>query len=140
MSDSDHPDHLLANSPFLPDAAAPEVFAVKDIRFFLKPEMDEEVSSPEGASAPPARHGVETTCGCVPVDSCACNVFEHNVGHNSCPTQSGCYTTCSCTRTCPCTATCPCTSTDCGSVCSITWGCRRTFTCVCDKICTCQWT
>ena len=76
------PDHTLSSSRVEASAEPPRVFAVVDVRAFLKAQMDEELSSPTGGAASP---GVETVCSCVPVAECACNTVRHYEGSSTCP-------------------------------------------------------
>ncbi len=81
------PDQTLKSTILPLEENAPQVYAVVDLRPYLKPEMDEELTSPEGE---PAVYGTETVCGCVPVEDCACNTVSHFVDGDSCPSHCSC--------------------------------------------------
>lgn len=81
------PDHTLKNVRLPRSDEAPAVYAVVDLRAYLKPEMDEELTSPEGE---PAVYGTETMCACVPVEDCACNTVSHYVDGSTCPAHCEC--------------------------------------------------
>lgn len=87
------PDHTLASANIEKTGEGPKVYAVTDLKAYLKPPMDEELAAPMG---PPAVCGTEVSCSCVPVDTCACNTVAYHVGGSFCPTDCPCQ----CTGTC----------------------------------------
>ena len=91
-------DHTLASAKIVPTGEGPKVYAVSNLKAYLKPELDEELGAPMG---PPAVCGSEVVCSCVPVDTCACNTVSYHVGGSFCPGDCPCQ----CTGTCysPCT-------------------------------------
>jgi hypothetical protein len=80
------PDHSLAHAPVRRKGEKPRVFDVADLRAYIKPDMKEELSSPEGGAA---TLGTVTVCACVPVEDCVCNAVTYYSGSNPCPTHSG---------------------------------------------------
>ena len=86
MSD-ERPDDTLHNAKLPLGDEPPAVYAVVDLRAYLKPEMDEELTSPEGEAAV---YGTETMCECVPVEDCVCNTVGHFVDGNPCPAHCAC--------------------------------------------------
>ena len=83
------PDHTLAGADIDGKGEEPKVFSVVDLRAYVKPEMDEELTSSDGLAAD---YGIETVCECVPVEDCVCNTVAYYSGGNSDP--------CSCVSTC----------------------------------------
>jgi len=108
-TESDAPNHSLVGANIPLDNEAPKIYAVADLRAYIKPPMGEELGSPAGASEPPATPGTEVACPCVPVEDCACHIVQFNQGQNICPTDPGygCETTCGCQGySCPCQWVC----------------------------------
>ncbi|MBI4915757.1 MAG: hypothetical protein HY825_07910 [Acidobacteria bacterium] len=103
MSDenSKGPDHTLLGTEIEPTGEAPEIYAVSDLRAFVKPDLDEELGAPMGG---PATCGTEVLCTCVPVETCVCNTVSYHQGGGSCPGDCPCQCTSTCT--CQCTSTC----------------------------------
>jgi hypothetical protein len=83
MSDKEKkgPDHTLANADIPDKDEAPKIYAVVDLKAYVKPEMDDELSRPDGEAA---TYDVETVCECVPVEDCACNTVSHYEGSDPC--------------------------------------------------------
>jgi len=82
------PDHTLANANIPPKDEAPQVYAVSDLRAYVKPELGEEL----GGVQQLADCGTQVVCQCVPVEGCACNTVQYHAG--------GCSSTCSCDSQC----------------------------------------
>ncbi len=83
---SQGPDHALAHADVEAQGEAPEIYRVVDLRAYVKPEMDEEISDTAGTSSGPSRSMI---CTCVPVETCVCNTVTYPagctcVGHCSC--------------------------------------------------------
>ncbi|HNX49701.1 MAG TPA: hypothetical protein PKL08_06035 [Thermoanaerobaculaceae bacterium] len=95
------PDHTLLGASPADDDEAPQVYAVADLRAFVKPDLDEELGAPTGS---PAVCGTEVLCTCVPVETCVCNTVSYRSGGTSCPGDCPCQCTSTCT--CQCTGTC----------------------------------
>ena len=96
MNDDDNktgPDYRLqtANIPANEADEAPEIYAISDLRALVKPDLDEELGSPEDN---PAVCGTEVACSCVPVDSCVCNTVNYHEGGSSCPQECPCEEVC----------------------------------------------
>lgn len=91
------PDHTLANADIAAKNEPPQVYAVSDLRAYVKPELAEELGGFNHTPYVPALAdcGTEVVCRCVAVEGCACNSVEYNVG--------GCSSTC----TCECEPYCP---------------------------------
>lgn len=87
------PDHTLMNAETDAGSEAPQVFAVTDLRAYAKPDLDEELGSPDGGLA---TCGTEMMCTCVPVEMCACDTVSYHVGGSVCPSDCPCQ----CTSTC----------------------------------------
>lgn len=85
------PDHTLANADIAAKNESPQVYAVSDLRAYVKPELAEEL----GGVLALANCGTEVVCRCVAVEGCACNSVDYHVG--------GCSSTCTCEITCSCT-------------------------------------
>jgi len=100
------PNHSLLGANLSPGSEPPKIYAVVDLRAYVKPPLSEELGSPAGAAAPPATPGTEVVCSCVPVEDCACNVVRYNEGSSICPTDCTCEVTCGCQSTC--TLDCEC--------------------------------
>lgn len=107
--DKDHRvvDHTLINSDVRPNDEPPQVYAVSDLRAFVKPVLDEELSGPDaGLSASGVREQAaygRTICNCVPIEVCVCNMVVYHAGGHFYPGYD----------TCPVTVP-ACTSTDSG--------------------------
>lgn len=96
------PNHTLLDAEIDAAGEAPEIYAVADLRAYVKPDLDEELGSPMGD---PAVCGSEVLCTCVPVETCVCDtVSYHAGGGSSCPGDCPCQCTSTCT--CQCTGTC----------------------------------
>ena len=89
----DKVDHTLMSSNVKESGDGPVVFAVTDLRAYVKPDLDEELGSPVGGAA---ECGAEVLCTCVPVETCACNTVSHHSGGSGCPSDCACQ----CTGTC----------------------------------------
>ena len=89
------PDHTLNGAKLRARGEEPKVFSVVDLRAYVKPPLDEELSD---SAASPAAPGTETVCQCVPVEECACYTVSHYVGADPCPS----HPTCSCHGRCSC--------------------------------------
>lgn len=85
------PDHTLASANIAAKNEPPQVYAVSDLRAYVKPDLAEELA---GINDTLATCGTEVLCTCVPVETCAC----HSVSYHS----SGCASTCSCEVQCNC--------------------------------------
>jgi len=85
------PDHTLANAKIKRDGGKPQILSVVDLRAYVKPEMDEELSSTGGGAA---AYGTETVCACVPVEDCACNTVTYYQGGSPCPDHCDCVGAC----------------------------------------------
>lgn len=83
MSDDDRrdPDDRLEEVPLPADDGPPEIYAISDLRAYVKPDLDEELGAPTGD---PAVCGTEVQCSCVPVETCACNVVTYITGDQAC--------------------------------------------------------
>ncbi|HUJ10665.1 MAG TPA: hypothetical protein VL171_11620 [Verrucomicrobiae bacterium] len=81
------PDHTLQNADIKAQNEPPMVFAVSDLRAYVKPDLAEELGSPAGGLA---TCGTEVVCACVPVETCACNTVSYNSGGSSCPSNCSC--------------------------------------------------
>jgi hypothetical protein len=89
------PDHTLLGAHIDDTKEAPEIYAVSDLRAYVKPDLDEELGAPTGG---PAVCGSEVLCTCVPVETCVCDAVSYHVGGSSCPGDCPCQ--CTCTSTC----------------------------------------
>lgn len=87
MSDDARPDDTLGAMDIQPSGQEPQVYSVVDLRAYLKPPMDEELSSPAGGAADP---GSSTICTCVPVEDCVCNTVTYHGGSDPCPNVCSC--------------------------------------------------
>ena len=85
------PDHTLAKAAPVGKDDKPRVFSVVDLRAYIKPEMDEELT---GSTERPATYGTETVCLCVPVEDCVCNTVSYYQGGSSCPGYCSCVNAC----------------------------------------------
>lgn len=86
------PDHTLMNAPLNgPSQGGPQIYSVVDLREYVQPELDEELSSTQGGDA---SYGVETMCECVPVEDCACNAVSFYHGGQPCPDYCSCVGAC----------------------------------------------
>ncbi len=77
---SEKPDYQLDNAKIPVGGEEPKIYAVSDLKSFVKPDLDEELTKPVGGAAV---CGTEVVCGCVPVDTCVCNVVSYHVGGES---------------------------------------------------------
>lgn len=99
-------DHTLASADIKPTGEGPAIYAVSQLKPYLKPGLAEELGAPVG---PPSECGSEVVCSCVPADTCACNTVSHHTGGTLCPGDCTCQSVCYCTATCyTCELTCPC--------------------------------
>jgi hypothetical protein len=80
-----------ASTPKKPEP--PKVYAITDLRKYVKPPMSEELGKSDGGLVD---LDSVVVCTCVPVETCVCHVVTYNVE----------ATDCGCTGTCPCTGTC----------------------------------
>lgn len=86
------PDHSLRAASIAADKDSPKVYAVADLRAYVKPDLDEELGSPTGGLAD---CGTQTLCSCVPVETCVCNTVTY--GGTACPGHCSCVSnTCVC--------------------------------------------
>ena len=81
------PDHSLINAKIQTKGEEPEVYAVMDLKAFVKPGLDEELTSIKGDAA---AYGTEMICECVPVEDCVCNTVSEYSGNNPCPSDCDC--------------------------------------------------
>jgi len=81
-TDPKRPDHTIASAKVKAGAEPPRVYAVANLRAYLKPTMDEELTSPEGGAA---NLGTALVCACVPVENCVCDTVQHHQGGSGCP-------------------------------------------------------
>ena len=88
------PDHTLMSADIKETGEGPKIYAVSDLRAYVKPDLDEELGAPMG-SAPPVC-GTEVVCACVPYETCACNTVSYHSGGSACPDDCPCQ----CTGTC----------------------------------------
>jgi len=99
------PDHTLANASIEGKDDPPQVYAVSDLRAYVKPAPAEELggfNQKPGYEVPAlADCGTEVVCRCVAVEGCAFRSVEYHVG--------GCPSTCTCAgEPCACQCTCTC--------------------------------
>ena len=87
------PDHSLQGADIPADKDSPKVYAVADLRAYVKPDLSEELGSPTGGLA---NCGTETLCSCVPVETCVCNTVTYHQGGSTCPGNCPCDTNCVC--------------------------------------------
>ena len=92
MSDETNkvPDHSLQGSKIPASDEPPEVYAVTDLRAYVKPDLAEELGSATGGLA---NCGTETLCTCVPVETCACNLVTYGscaVNPSICSCEGNC--------------------------------------------------
>lgn len=85
------PDHRISAARIPESAEPPRVKSVVNLKAYLKPLMDEELSDQSGGTTVP---GTEMICGCVPVAQCACDLVQYHVGSNPCPSHCPCEGTC----------------------------------------------
>jgi hypothetical protein len=138
-------DHTLLSARIRQNGEGPEVFAVGDLRKFIKPPLAEQLESPTG----PATCGTEVECGCFSVEGCTCHSVSYGDGEDPCPGYvepclTYCPTHCAqhCASYCPqhCAGYCP-SDCSCGFiVCSCDSVCRCDEVCIIDPGCsiTCQ--
>lgn len=103
-------DHTLASARVEPTGEGPAIYAVSNLKAYLKPGLEEELGAPMG---PPADCGAEVTCLCVPADTCACNTVSYHVDGNACPGDCACQ----------CQSTCQCNGPYCPDFCWCEWDC-----------------
>jgi len=77
---SEKPDYQLDNAEIPAGGEEPKIYAVSDLKSFVKPGLDEELTIPPSAGGGPASCGTEVVCSCVPVETCVCNVVSYRVG------------------------------------------------------------
>ncbi len=81
MSEQDSkPNDSILSVPLEENADPPKIYAVTNLRAYVKPDLDEELTTPTGA---PATCGTEVVCTCVPVETCVCNTVTYHVGGQS---------------------------------------------------------
>ena len=85
------PDHTLLSAEIKETGEGPKIYAVSDLRAYVKPDMDEELGAPIGGAA---TCGAEVVCSCVPVETCACNTVTYTSGGSSCPGDCPCVGNC----------------------------------------------
>lgn len=83
----DIPDHTLASADIEKSQESPKIYSVTNLRAFVKPDLDEELGSPAGNVA---YLGVEMSCSCVPVETCACNTVSYYQGGSPCDCTGTC--------------------------------------------------
>jgi hypothetical protein len=84
----DAPDHTMASADVQATGEGPKIYAVSNLRAYLKPDLAEELTTAEGV---PATCGSEVVCSCVPVETCVCNTVTYHVGGSpGCPCQCQC--------------------------------------------------
>jgi hypothetical protein len=81
------PDHRLSSARIPLSNEEPTVKALVNLKAYVKPNLDEELSDPSGAQALP---GTEMICRCVPVEQCMCNSVDYYVDSKPCPTHCSC--------------------------------------------------
>jgi hypothetical protein len=91
VADDTWPDDGIDSVNIPDDDEAPEIYAVSDLRAYVKPDLDEELGAPTGEAAV---CGTEVVCSCVPVDTCACNTVSYLSGGSTCPTDCSCEGQC----------------------------------------------
>ncbi len=96
-------DHTLASSKAAPTGEGPKIFAVSNLKAYLKPGLEDELAAPMG---PPPECGTEIVCECVPADTCACNMVSYHIGGNRCPGDCFCQAICWCDAECGCVGEC----------------------------------
>lgn len=74
------PNDSIIDAPLGMKAEPPQIYAVTNLRAYVKPSLDEELTKPSGA---PATRGTEVVCTCVPVETCVCNTVTYHVGGDS---------------------------------------------------------
>jgi hypothetical protein len=89
------PDHTLQGADIKGKDEPPMLYAVTDLRAYVKPEMAEELGAGTGGGL--TLCGTEVMCTCVPVETCACNTVGYKVGGTTCPGFCACQ--CTCTHT-----------------------------------------
>ncbi len=101
-------DHTLAASKAAPTGEGPKIYAVSNLKAYLKPGLEEELAAPMG---PPPECRTEIVCSCVPADSCACNTVSYHVDSQlcpgDCPSQCQCEGICQCNGYFECLTDCP---------------------------------
>lgn len=96
---TEKPDFSLENAQIPVSDEKPEVYAVSDLRSYVKPDLDEELSKPSGSAA---ICGSEVICSCVPVETCVCNQVSYHTGGNyGCSNHAPCASHCG-SNTCVC--------------------------------------
>ena len=89
------PDHTLLGADITETPGdEPKIYAVSNLRTYVKPDLDEELGAPMGENA--AECGTEVLCTCVPVETCVCDTVTYHAGGSSCPGDCSCQ----CTSTC----------------------------------------
>lgn len=102
-------DHTLASAHVESSGEGPMIYAVRNLKAYLKAGLEEELGAPVG---PAADCGAEVVCACVPADTCACNTVSYHVDGASCPGDCPCQCeTTSCMHSCDCYGNC---YSDCG--------------------------
>ena len=62
-------------------ADPPKVYAIADLRKFVKPPMGEELGKSDGGLVDLSQ---EVVCTCVPVETCVCHVVTYKTDANDC--------------------------------------------------------
>ena len=80
------PDHKLSSAKIPLTDEAPLVRAVANLKAYVKPSLDEELSADSGSAV---YLGTQKVCRCVPVEQCMCDCvyyyYESSIpGHCSC--------------------------------------------------------
>ncbi len=101
------PDDRLAAAQTKDAGDAPKVYAVTNLKAYVKPPMEEEITTSHGEPAGGSTGiGVGVICTCVPVETCACFTVTYPSGNVICPADPG--DPCGCTGTCSCNPHCTC--------------------------------
>lgn len=85
---NEQPDYQLDNADLPAADGEPKIYAVSNLKSFVKPDLDEELTTPPSTGGGPAICGTEVVCSCVPVETCTCNVVSYRVGGT--PDGGGC--------------------------------------------------
>lgn len=88
---SSPPDDRLMKTAATPPASGepPRVFAITDLRKYVKPPMGEELTKSDGGLV---NLDAGVICTCVPVEMCVCHVVTYNSGASDCSCTGTCST------------------------------------------------
>ena len=79
-----------ASTPKEPET--PKVYAITDLRHYVKPPMGEELGKSDGGLVD---LDPKVVCTCVPVETCVCHVVTYNTEATDCGcTGTTCYSPC----------------------------------------------